>query len=44
MNSGIIIYLLGWIMNIEALFLMIPCLTAAVYGESIGFCYLARCV
>ena len=41
MNSGIIIYLLGWIMNIEALFLMIPCLTAAVYGESIGFCYLA---
>ncbi|WP_320956300.1 TrkH family potassium uptake protein [Enterocloster asparagiformis] len=41
MNSGIIIYLLGWIMNIEALFLMIPCLTAAVYSESIGFCYLA---
>ena len=41
MNSGLIIYLLGWIMNIEALFLMIPCLTAAVYGESIGFCYLA---
>lgn len=44
MNSGIIIYLLGWIMNIEALFLMIPCLTAAVYGESIGFCYLAVAV
>ncbi|MCD7908718.1 MAG: TrkH family potassium uptake protein [Clostridium sp.] len=41
MNSGIIIYMLGWIMNIEALFLLIPCLTAAVYREPIGFCYLA---
>lgn len=41
MNSGIIIYMLGWIMNIEALFLLIPCLTAAIYRESIGFCYLA---
>ncbi|MBS6953405.1 MAG: TrkH family potassium uptake protein [Enterocloster asparagiformis] len=41
MNSGIIIYMLGWIMNIEALFLLIPCLTAAVYRERIGFCYLA---
>lgn len=41
MNSGIIIYMLGWIMNIEALFMLIPCLTAVVYQERIGFCYLA---
>lgn len=41
MNSGIIIYMLGWIMNIEALFMLIPCLTAVIYRESIGFCYLA---
>ena len=31
MNRNIIIYMLGWIMNIEALFMMLPVLTAAVY-------------
>lgn len=41
MNSGMIIYMMGWIMNIEALFMLIPCLTAVIYRERIGFCYLA---
>ena len=36
MNRSIIIYMLGWIMNIEALFMMLPVLTAAVYKENIG--------
>ena len=40
MNSGMIIYMMGWIMNIEAIFMLIPCLTAVIYRERIGFCYL----
>lgn len=41
MNRSMIIYMLGWIMNIEALLMLLPVLTAAVYHESIGFTYLA---
>lgn len=44
MNQNIIIYMLGWIMNIEALFMMLPVLTAAVYKENIGFIYLGVAV
>lgn len=40
MNHKIIIYMLGWIMNIEALFMLLPVMTAAIYKESIGFIYL----
>lgn len=40
MNHSIIKYLLGWIMNMEALFMLLPVATAVVYGESIGFIYL----
>ena len=35
MNRSIIIYMLGWIMNIEALFMLLPVLTAAVYKENL---------
>lgn len=31
MNHSIIIYMLGWIMNIEAALMLIPILTAVVY-------------
>ena len=41
MNFSIIIYMLGWILNIESLLMMLPVLTAVVYKEQIGFCYLA---
>ena len=44
MNRNIIIYMLGCIMNIEALFMMLPVLTAAVYKENIGFIYLGVAV
>ena len=35
MNHSIIIYMLGWIMNIEAALMLIPILTAVVYKEGI---------
>ena len=46
MNHSIIIYMLGWIMNIEAALMLIPILTAVVYKEGIISCYaaVARCV
>ena len=40
MNQNIIIYMLGWIMNMEAIFMTLPVITAVVYRESIGFIYL----
>ena len=41
MNRSIIIYMLGWIMNIEALLLLIPIAAAVVYRESVITCYMA---
>lgn len=40
MNRSIIIYMLGWIMNIEAVLLFLPIITAAVYRESVITFYL----
>lgn len=40
MNFNIIIYMLGWIMNTESLFMLLPVMTAAIYREPIGFIYL----
>ena len=41
MNLGVIVYMLGWIMKVEGLLMLVPVLTAAVYREKEGFCYLA---
>ena len=41
MNLGVIVYMLGWIMKVEGLLMLVPVLTAAVYREEEGFCYLA---
>ncbi len=41
MNLGIIIYMLGWIMKVEAVLMLVPTVTAVIYGEKEGFCYLA---
>ncbi len=41
MNLGIIVYMLGWILKVEGLLMAVPILTALVYGEREGFCYLA---
>lgn len=41
MNKKVIIYLLGWILNIEALFMLLPCIVAVVYREKNGLWFLA---
>ncbi len=41
MNYSIIFYIIGWILNIEAAFMLLPCLTALCYGEKEGFAFVA---
>lgn len=40
MNFSIIRYILGWILKLEGLFMLLPCLTALIYKEAQGFIYL----
>lgn len=40
MNISIVVYFLGWILNIEAVLMLIPCLTALIYGEPQGIFFL----
>lgn len=39
MNSSMIIYILGWILNIEAAMMALPLLTAVIYGEFSGWAF-----
>lgn len=40
MNYGIILYMLGWILKTEGILMLVPVLTAVVYGEmQVGLCY-----
>lgn len=39
MNTKSIAYILGWILNIEALFMILPVATAIVYGEAQGIAF-----
>lgn len=39
MNYSVVIYILGWIMEIEAAFLALPGIVSAIYGESGGFAF-----
>lgn len=41
MNLPIIRYILGWILSFEAVFLVLPCITAVIYKEQEGFAFLA---
>lgn len=41
MNIHIIIYFLGWVLNIEALLMLLPCATALIYGEKALYSFLA---
>lgn len=34
MNVQIVIYFLGWVLNIEGLLMLLPCMTAIIYRES----------
>ena len=40
MNVHIIIYFLGCVLNIEALLMILPCLTALIYGEDTLYSFL----
>ena len=39
MNYAIIRYILGWILNFEAAFMLLPCIVAMIYGESQGWAF-----
>ena len=39
MNYGIVIYILGWLLEFEGAFLMLPCLVGVIYGENDAFFY-----
>ena len=41
MNYSIVFYLIGWILNIEAGFMLLPCLTALIYREKEGLAFVA---
>lgn len=41
MNYSIILYIVGWVLNFEGAFLLLPALTALVYRESDGFIFFA---
>lgn len=41
MNYGIICYVIGWVLNFEAAFMVPACLTALIYRERAGFALLA---
>lgn len=40
MNFAMIFHILGWVLNVEAAFMLLPCITALIYGESEGFYFL----
>lgn len=39
MNYSIVFYIIGWILNIEAAFMLLPCITALIYRESSGWAF-----
>ena len=39
MDYSIICYIIGWILNFEALFMTLPCLTALIYQEHSGWSF-----
>ncbi len=41
MNYSIVFYIMGWILNIEAAFMVLPTLVAVIYGESVVWSFVA---
>lgn len=39
MNRTIILYILGWILKLEGLFMILPCLVALIYREQAGWSF-----
>lgn len=44
MNYSIIIYILGWVLNFEAFFMLLPCTMAMIHKEEDGFAFLITCI
>lgn len=44
MNKSIVLYIVGWILMLEAAFLLLPLATALVYQETAGFAFLITVV
>ena len=42
MNYRIIAYIVGWVFNLQAIFMVLPVLTAMVYGEKDIFAFFCR--
>lgn len=40
MNYSMILFILGWVLEFEAGFMLLPCIVSAVYGEKHGMAYL----
>ena len=40
MNYSIITYILGWVLTLESIFMMFPCIVALIYKEQEGFAFL----
>ena len=40
MNRSMIFYILGWVLKIEAVLMLLPCLVAVIYQEKAGFSFL----
>ncbi|MGN0390888.1 MAG: TrkH family potassium uptake protein [Wujia sp.] len=40
MNYAVVVYILGWIMELEAAFMLLPCAVSAIYGEGSGLAFL----
>ena len=40
MNIGIVFYFLGWVLGIEGILMILPCVVALVYREPSGFYFL----
>lgn len=40
MNYSIITYILGWVLTLESVFMLIPCVVAGIYHEQEGFAFL----
>lgn len=40
MNKSIVLYIIGWILNLEAAFLVLPCIVAVIYQEKSGLSFL----
>lgn len=44
MNYSIIVHIIGWILNFEAAFMVLPCITALIYRERSGWSFVITMV